>query len=945
MKEEKSLPVSGRLSGHKPRQNLLGLHLSREFLFLPFNITKPKQRLKKTCFMKNQFSRGRKLLAALLFLLLSLFSKAQTTLAPGDVYITSFNVDGNNTTTFDGFSFVLLKPVSATTTISFTDVGWNPAGSTWGGATSVSEMYFTWTSSTALPCGSEVVITGGVSGTTASKGTISGITGGPGLNLSPSGDAILAYQGNYASPNFLTGFTNYVSGWTWAGTTTSSGLPATLTNGVNAMAFADIDNWKYGCGTVSGPATTLRNAILSSVNWVSDDFVTLAYTGCIVGCSSPLSAFISSVTNVACNGGSTGVATVTASGGTPPYTYSWSPSGGTAASTTGRSAGSYTVTVTDASGTTKTATASITQPPAIIVSTSQTNVACFGGANGAINVTATGGVGGYTYNWGNGVTTEDRVGLTAGTYSVTITDANGCTSTKNATVTQPGLPVSASTVVTNIACNGGSTGAINVTPLGGTPGYTFNWGGGITTEDRTSLTAGTYTVFITDANGCTSGSLVSVTQPSAIVSSVVSTNASCQGINNGSATVSVSGGTPGYTYNWLPSGGSSAVAKNLGAGAYTLTITDANGCTKTQGATIAAANGSQTGGISGATTGMISQTQLVTDAAGNYLDANCNRITALTPSGANPVTGSVATRIWLEPTLPTHAGSPYVARHYEITPAVNPATSTGTVTLYFLQSDFDDFNGAGSLLKLPTGPSDAAGIANLRVSKYGGTSSDNSGLPGSYNGGVIILDPADNDIVWNSTAGRWEVTFSVTGFSGFFVQTAQSPLPLHLTAFTAAKQDGKVALQWSASFIPSGAMFAVERSSDGKIFSQIGQVAGGAGGGNYRSTDAQPQPLNYYRLKMIDAVGRITYSGVVVVKMNGKDRLELFPNPAGNTLYVQMGTDGVKQLQILDAVGRSVKNMAVNSTGVLSTTVDISRLTPGLYYLKAGSEVISFVKQ
>ncbi|RVT70600.1 adhesin, partial [Flavobacterium sufflavum] len=123
---------------------------------------------------------------------------------------------------------------------------------------------------------------------------------------------------------------------------------------------------------------------------------------------------------------------------------------------------------------------------------------------GAINLTPTGGTGPYTFNWGGGITTEDRTGLAAGSYSVTITDANGCTGTVSGiTLTQPAAAVSGTTVVTNVACNGGTTGAINLTPTGGTGPYTFNWGGGITTEDRTGLAAGSYSVTITDANGCT----------------------------------------------------------------------------------------------------------------------------------------------------------------------------------------------------------------------------------------------------------------------------------------------------------------------------------------------------------------------------------------------------------------------------------------------------------
>ncbi|MDR6086492.1 aminopeptidase-like protein [Chryseobacterium sp. SORGH_AS909] len=301
-------------------------------------------------------------------------------------------------------------------------------------------------------------------------------------------------------------------------------------------------------------------------------------------------------TNVLCNGGSTGSATVSVTGGTAPYTYSWSPSGGTAATATGLAAGTYTVTVTDANGCTLTRTVTITQSSAVSGTTVVTNVACNGASNGSINLTPAGGTAPYTFNWGGGITTEDRTGLAAGTYTVIITDANGCTATVNATVTQPASAVSGTTVVTNVACNGASNGAINLTPAGGTAPYTFNWGGGITTEDRTGLAAGTYTVVITDANGCTATVNATVTQPTALSATVTQTNVLCNGGSTGSATVTVTGGTAPYTYSWSPSGGTAATATGLAAGTYTVTVTDANGCTLTRTVTI-----TQSSAVSGTT--------------------------------------------------------------------------------------------------------------------------------------------------------------------------------------------------------------------------------------------------------------------------------------------------------------------------------------------------------
>ena len=288
------------------------------------------------------------------------------------------------------------------------------------------------------------------------------------------------------------------------------------------------------------------------------------------------------VTNTSCNGGTNGSIDLTPTGGTPGYTYSWG-GGITSQDRISLAAGTYSVTITDANACTGTVSGiTVTQPTAVSGSTTVTNVACFGNSTGAINLTPTGGTGPYTFSWGGGITTEDRISLTAGSYSVTITDANACTGTVNVTVTQPAAVVSGTTVVTNVACFGGNTGAINLTPTGGTGPYTFNWVGGATTEDRTLLTAGTYSVTITDANACTGTvSGITVTQPAAAVSGTrVVTNVSCFGGNNGAINLTPTGGTGPYTFNWA-GGATTEDRTGLTAGTYNVTVTDANGCTGT----------------------------------------------------------------------------------------------------------------------------------------------------------------------------------------------------------------------------------------------------------------------------------------------------------------------------------------------------------------------------
>jgi large repetitive protein len=374
-------------------------------------------------------------------------------------------------------------------------------------------------------------------------------------------------------------------------TTVCPGSPNTYTIGfVNG---ATLYTWTYPVGW-TGPATSTIPSVATTAGPNSGTISVTASNSC--GSAGPRTlavtvvpgptSTISSQTNVSCNGGTNGAATVLVSGGTAPYTYSWAPGGGTAATATGLSPNTYTCTITDATGCTGSQTVSITQPTAITSSvSSQTNVSCNGGANGAATVAVSGGVPGYTYSWApSGGTAATTTGRTANTYTCTITDANGCTRTQTVNITQPTAITSTVSAQTNTSCNGGSNGSATILAGGGAGGYTYAWApSGGTAATAAGLSAQTYTCTITDANGCTRQQTATITQPTVISSSVsAQTNVSCNGGSTGAATVAVSGGTPGYTYSWAPSGGTAATTTARPAGIYTCTITDANGCTRTQ---------------------------------------------------------------------------------------------------------------------------------------------------------------------------------------------------------------------------------------------------------------------------------------------------------------------------------------------------------------------------
>jgi hypothetical protein len=207
-------------------------------------------------------------------------------------------------------------------------------------------------------------------------------------------------------------------------------------------------------------------------------------------------------------------------------------------------------------------------------------VSCFNGNNGNVTATATNGTAPYTFSWSPaGGTNSNATGLTAGSYTVTVKDANGCHGTASVTITQPpALNVSTDSIV-NVNCNGAATGSATASVSGGTPGYTYNWSNGETTNTATGLSAGSYTFTVTDANGCVASAVANITQPNALIVSISTDRLpSSPSFNNGELNAVVVGGTPGYNYLWTPGGQTTDTAKGLTAGTYKVCVTDAWGC-------------------------------------------------------------------------------------------------------------------------------------------------------------------------------------------------------------------------------------------------------------------------------------------------------------------------------------------------------------------------------
>ena len=380
-----------------------------------------------------------------------------------------------------------------------------------------------------------------------------------------------------------------------------------------------------------------------TITGVSNGSYTVTITdlnGCTTTTTSTITQPVSltaSATNTAalCNGSADGTITVTSTNGTPAYNVSWAgPVNGNPAGTeigtsggnytiTGASAGTYTITVTDLNGCTATTTSTITEPVLLTATATNTSVLCNGGTTGSVSATATNGTAPYNMSWAGPVTGDPagtEIALSGGNYSVnnapaglytiTITDANGCVTTTTTTIIEPVL-LTAAAANTGALCNGSSDGTVTGTAIGGATPYDMSWAGPNTgnpagTEinaDGGSYTvngapAGSYTLTMTDANGCTATTTTNLAQPLPLSASATNTPALCNGSADGTITVTATDGTAGYNVSWTGpsnddpigeeitiSGGNYTII-GLNPGAFTMTITDLNGCTTTTTSTI-----------------------------------------------------------------------------------------------------------------------------------------------------------------------------------------------------------------------------------------------------------------------------------------------------------------------------------------------------------------------
>ena len=489
-----------------------------------------------------------------------------------------------------------------------------------------------------------------------------------------------------------------------------------------------------------------------------------------------LSVAVASQTNVSCNTGSNGAASVTVSGGTTAYSYNWTPgnpTGDGTASVTGLTAGTWTCTVTDANGCTAARTFTITEPAAALTAalTSQVNVLCFGNATGSAVITPSGGTAPYSI-------TPSQTGLAAGLHTFTVTDDNDCSTTIDVTILQPAAALTAAlTSQVNVLCFGNATGSAVITPSGGTAPYSI-------TPAQTGLTAGLHTFTVTDFNGCSTTIDVTILQPAAALTAALTSqvNVLCFGNATGSAVITPSGGTAPYSISPSQTG--------LAAGVYTFTITDANGCSITVDVTITepaapllasssagsiACNEGTTSVTVSATGGTApySGTGTFTVSAGaySYTVTDANGCTSITSGQVDEPDALVASSS--AGTIECNGGTTSVV--VSATGGTAPYSGTGTFTVSagnysFTVTDANQCSSTttGTITDLDlipptvacqniTAQLDANGTAIILAAQIDNGSSDNCGID------TMIVSPASFDC---SNIGENSVTLTVTDING-----------------------------------------------------------------------------------------------------------------------------------------------------------------------------------
>lgn len=614
--------------------------------------------------------------------------------------------------------------------------------------------------------------------------------------------------------------------------------------------------------------------------------------------NSPLLAIVTGNTNPLCFADSNGTASSIAGGGVAPYTYAWS-NGDMMANASNLEAGTHMLTVTDAVGCMQATSVIITQPNQLTGAfVNVMDVSCNAGTNGSASVLNAGGTGPYSYSWNNGSTMSSATGLSSGFAAVTVTDANSCMMMDSVEIMEPTALTSAATVVSDVLCNGGTSGQASVAATGGTMPLVYAWSNGSGGSLANGLAAGSYTVTVSDGNNCQTTSSVTVTEPTMLMSTVTGTDISCFGANDGTATSVAMGGTTPYTQLWS-NGSTAASQSNLMMGSYSVVITDANGCT--------------TSGM----TGVIEPAAIMVDLGGN--DILCDGETAVLDAGTGFTTYTWSTGNSNQMDTITAAGlGAGVTQVGVMVTDGNGCMASDSVEITVSTPVSTTIQGNDELCMYELGDLDAG----PGYQSYEWSNSSTSQLIKVYPADMTVGTNTFTVTVTNALGCSGDATFDVELHPEVVFNLPADTMVWKDSVFTITADSGYASYLWNTQ--------QITRSIDVMT------------GGSYSCvvTDANTgcEGEDEIFIEFVLGIGDVDVA-----------ELKLYPNPTSdfiNLEFKNFGNNGNVEIEILSITGQLVRTVNVDVSASNGTkTIDVSNLAVGTYMVIFEYENEQVVKQ
>ncbi len=648
-------------------------------------------------------------------------------------------------------------------------------------------------------------------------------------------------------------------------------------------------NWSNSgtADNISAPAGTYSVTITDNLGCQENTSVT-------INSSTVSIASTTSANNSNCTAAD-GSASVTPSNGTAPYIYAWS-NGGTSSSISNLSPATYTVTITDSKGCVGQNTATVAIGGTTLNSTTSSTSATCAVTDGTASVTVNNGQQPYTYAWSNSGNTASITGLTAGNYSVTVTDANGCTGSNSVSVSSSAIVIAATVSSTDATCTA-ANGSLTAVPTNGTSPYTYNWSGSQTGSTATNLTAGNYTVTITDAVGCTGATNATVTATALTLSTTTNaTSATCTA-SNGSVSVAVNNGTSPYTYVWS-NGGNTDVVNNQPAGSYTVTATDANGCSATASVDVLTDN------VILSLTTSTTETGCTTSAGTATVDNVADGTAPYTYLWSDASTNATATAL--------------AAGGYQVTVTdANGCSATAGVTV--------------GTAALPTATATATDV-DCSGGATGGADVTLSGAatPVTY----LWSNGATTQSIANLAAGSYNVTATDdNGCSVTASVTVNEPTALAVTASVSNATNGN---NGAVNINVTGGSPAYSYNWSN---SAVTEDISGLGAGTYTVTVTDNNGCTATATYTLVSVGLANTDAASVVK--------LFPNPATDVVQLQISLVQSDDLtvQLADVTGKLVMEQYLGEVKDKAFILNLSTIASGVYHIRISGNNVNTVQR